>query len=96
MDTPKHLIAIAASKNTAARGNVSSATAKKEERRCGVRVAQRERRYSPKAAMLPDITQVIIPGMSPPEAIAYSRYVISIRISSMYVQKSYQRKREHA
>jgi hypothetical protein len=44
MDTPKHLIAMAASKKTAARGNVSSATAKNDERRCGVRVAQSERR----------------------------------------------------
>ena len=33
METPKHLIAIAASKNTAARGKVSSAMAKNDARR---------------------------------------------------------------
>ena len=43
-ETPKHLIAMAASKKTAARGKVICATAKKEERRWGVLVAQRERR----------------------------------------------------
>jgi hypothetical protein len=36
IDTPKHLMAMAASKKTAARGKVRLAMAKKEERRCGV------------------------------------------------------------
>lgn len=70
MDTPKHLTAIAASKNTAARGNVSSATAKNDDRRCGVFVAHRESRYRPKTATPPENRQVIIPGMMPADASA--------------------------
>lgn len=68
MDTPKHLIAIAASKNTAALGNVNSATAKKEARRCGALTAHRESRYRPNAATPPDSKHVIIPGIRPAEA----------------------------
>ena len=37
-ETPKHLIAMAASKKTAARGKVICATAKKEERRAQFKV----------------------------------------------------------
>ena len=44
IETPKHLMAIAASKNTAALGNVSSATAKKDALLCGALGAQRLRR----------------------------------------------------
>lgn len=70
IDTPKHLIAIAASKKTAADGNVSLATVKKEERRGGACVAHRLRRYSPNAATAPEKQQDIIPGIKPIEAIA--------------------------
>ena len=70
IETPKHLIAIAASKNTAALGYASCETVKNDARRCGAFVAQRERRYRPNEAMQPENTQVIIPGIIPPEAIA--------------------------
>jgi len=62
------LIAIAASKKTAARGKVRTATAKKDARRCEVWRAQAERRYRPKAATAPEKAQVNIPGMIPAEA----------------------------
>lgn len=68
MDTPKHLMAMAASKKTAARGKVRLATAKKDAARCGALRAQAERRYSPKAATEPEKMQVIIPGIRPAEA----------------------------
>jgi hypothetical protein len=68
METPKHLMAMAASKNTAARGNVRLATAKKDARRCGVRRAQAERRYRPNAPTAPEKAQVNIPGRMPAEA----------------------------
>ena len=70
METPKHLLAIAASKNTAALGNVISAMAKNEARRCGACVEHNERRYRAKAATVPENTQVMTPGINPPEAIA--------------------------
>lgn len=70
MDTPKHFVAIAASKNTAARGNVSCATAKNEARRWGAFLAHKDNRYSPKAATEPENTQVIIPGIMPADAMA--------------------------
>ena len=74
---------MAASKNTAALGKVSFATAKKLERRCGVYVAQRERRYNPNAATDPEKTHVIIPGRSPADAMAWyvNRYGHSNTIS---------------
>jgi hypothetical protein len=68
IDTPKHLIAIAASKKMAARGNVRCATAKNDDLRCGVCRAQSERRYSPNAATEPENRQVSIPGMIPADA----------------------------
>jgi hypothetical protein len=61
---------MAASKKTAARGNVSSATAKKDERRWPVWVAQSDRRYRPNAPTTPENMQVMIPGIMPAEAIA--------------------------
>lgn len=61
-------MAIAASKNTAAFGNVSFATAKKLERRCGVYVAQRDSKYRPNAATDPENTHVSIPGRMPADA----------------------------
>jgi len=64
-------VAIAASKKTAARGNVSCETAWNDACRCFVFVAHSERRYNPNAAMEPDRTQVITPGIMPEEAIAY-------------------------
>jgi hypothetical protein len=70
METPKHLIAMAASKNAAALGNVSCEMAKKEDRRCGAFTAQRDRRYSPNAATAPENMHVSAPGMMPPDAIA--------------------------
>lgn len=72
METPKHLIAMAASKNTAARGNVNSATAKNEARLCGALAAQRESKYRPNAATPPENRHVIIPGMIPTDAKAYA------------------------
>jgi hypothetical protein len=75
METPKHLTAIAASKNTAARGNVSCETAKKDEARCGVARAQSESRYNPNAATEPESTHVTMPGMSPADARACVRVV---------------------
>lgn len=70
IDTPKHLIAMAASKNTAARGKVSSATVKNDARRCGALTAQSESRYSPNAATPPEKRHVIMPGMTPVVAMA--------------------------
>lgn len=63
-------MAMAASKKTAALGNVSWATAKKDERRWLVWVAQSDRRYKPNAATTPENMQVMIPGMRPAEATA--------------------------
>lgn len=83
MDTPKHLMAIAASKNTAAFGKVISATAKKEERLCGVFAAHRERRYNPKAAMPPERTQVIIPGRIPAEAKACDKVSVFVQVGRL-------------
>lgn len=70
MDTPKHLMAMAASKNTAAFGKVSWATAKNDARLCGVFVAHRDKRYSPKTATEPENRQVMIPGSIPADAMA--------------------------
>lgn len=70
MDTPKHLMAIAASKNTAARGYVNCATAKKEAPRCGVFLAATDKRYRPNAATDPEKIHVNIPGIIPADAIA--------------------------
>jgi hypothetical protein len=70
MDTPKHFAAIAASKNTAAFGNVICATAKKDDRLWGARAAQSDSRYSPNTATDPLKRHVIIPGIIPAEAIA--------------------------
>ena len=67
-------MAIAASKKTAALGNVSSATAKKDARRWWVCVAQSDRRYKPNAATAPENMQVMIPGMMPAEAMAYIKF----------------------
>jgi len=72
-ETPKHLIAIAASKNTAAFGNVSCAIAKNDARRCGAFTAQSDKRYKPKAATEPENIQVSTPGIIPDDAIAYSK-----------------------
>jgi hypothetical protein len=69
METPKHLIAIAASKNSAAFGNVSCAIAKKDDRLLGALVAQSERRYRPKAATAPEKKHVRTPGRRPIDAI---------------------------
>jgi hypothetical protein len=70
IDTPKHLIAIAASKNMAAWGNVSCVTAKKELRLCGAYLADSESRYRPKPPVQPENMHVMIPGMTPAEAMA--------------------------
>jgi hypothetical protein len=79
-ETPKHFTAIAASKNTAAFGNVSCDIAKKEDRLCGAFAAQRDRRYNPKAATDPENIQVRTPGMIPAEARDYQtmRYFYSV------------------
>jgi hypothetical protein len=63
-------MAMAASKNTAALGNVSCAIAKNDDCRCGAFTAHSERRYKPKAATDPENIQVIIPGMMPADAMA--------------------------
>ena len=68
IETPKHLIAIAASKKTAARGNVISATAKKDARLCGAFAAHNERRYRPNAAKPPENKQGSMPGIRPADA----------------------------
>ena len=67
---------MAASKKTAALGNVSLATAKNEDRRCSVCVAQRDRRYNPNTATPPEKKQVMIPGIIPAEAIACKVHVL--------------------
>ena len=71
IDTPKHLIAMAASKKTAARGKVSSAIAKNDARRCGAFTADSESRYNPNAATPPENKHVIMPGIMPEAARAY-------------------------
>jgi hypothetical protein len=99
MDTPKHLIAMAASKNTAARGNVRFATAKKDERRCGVCRAQAERRYRPNAATVPEKAQVNMPGMMPEDARAYNNYTDRVDFQHDALRqtgRTYPRKGEHA
>lgn len=68
IETPKHLIAMAASKKTAAFGKVSCEMAKNEACRCGARVAVNVRRYNPKAATIPEDIQVRMPGIHPDEA----------------------------
>lgn len=70
MDTPKHLMATAASKKTAALGNVSLAIVKNDARLWGALAAHKERRYSPKAATPPENKQVTMPGRTPAEAMA--------------------------
>jgi hypothetical protein len=70
MDTPKHFIAIAASKNMAACGNVSCETTKKELRLCGAYLADSESRYRPKPPIQPENMHVMIPGIIPAEAMA--------------------------
>jgi hypothetical protein len=102
IDTPKHLMAMAASKKTAARGKVRLATAKKEERRCGVWRAQAERRYRPNAPTAPENAQVNMPGMIPTEARAYrvrtgediNGHELASR--SRTEEKTYPRKGKHA
>ena len=64
---------MAASKKTAALGNVISATVKKDARLCGAFAAQRDSKYKPKAPTVPENTHVIMPGMRPAEAMAYNR-----------------------
>jgi hypothetical protein len=71
IETPKHFIAIATSNQTAALGNVICEMAKKDARLGGALVAQRDRKYRPKAAINPENTHVRIPGMIPPDAMAY-------------------------
>jgi len=70
METPKHLMAIAASKKTAAPGKVSCDTAWKDACRPSVFRAQSDKRYSPKAATEPENMHVNIPGKMPVDAIA--------------------------
>lgn len=89
-------MAMAASKKTAARGKVRLATAKKEERRCGVWRAQAERRYRPNAPTAPENAQVNMPGMIPAEARAYRREVITGMNYRSGTEKTYPRKGEHA
>ena len=99
IDTPKHLIAIAASKNTAARGNVRFATAKKDERRCGVCRAQAERRYRPKAPTVPEKMQVNMPGMIPADARAYNINTHRVDFQHEVLRqtgRTYPREGEHA
>ena len=71
IETPKHLIAIAASKNMAALGYVSSATAKNDDRLWGVLLAARDNKYNPNAEVPPENIQVSTPGMTPAEARAW-------------------------
>jgi hypothetical protein len=66
---------MAASKKTAAFGNVSWETALNDARRCGVYVAQRDKRYNPNPAVHPEKRQVKIPGISPLDAMAYGALV---------------------
>ena len=78
IETPKHLITMAVSKNTAALGKVICDTAKKDERRCGAFAAHLERKNRPRAAIAPDDKHVSIPGITPALAIAYIRKLINI------------------
>ena len=64
------MVAIAASKKTAAFGKVICATAKKLALLCAVYLAHLVSRYSPKTAIAPQTTQLIMPGIIPAEAIA--------------------------
>ena len=70
-ETPKHLIATAASKKTANEGYVKFATAKNEDCLGGHWEAHRLRNHNPSAVTPPENTHVRIPGMRPDEAIAY-------------------------
>jgi len=79
---------MAASKNTAARGNVRFATAKKDERRCGVCRAQAERRYRPNAATVPENAQVNMPGMIPADARAYNINAYKVDIQHQVLRQT--------
>jgi len=79
---------MAASKNTAARGNVRFATAKKDERRCGVCRAQAERRYRPNAATVPENAQVNMPGMIPVDARAYNINAYKVDIQHQVLRQT--------
>jgi hypothetical protein len=70
MVTPKHLIAMARSRNTAACGNVRFARAKNDARRWGAFLAETDNKYRPKAPRNPQSAQVSIPGRMPDDAIA--------------------------
>lgn len=78
MDTPKHLMAIAASNHTEAVGNVNCETAKNDDCLYGAFAAHRESRYRPKAAVDAENTHVSTPGIIPPEAMACNTIVIDI------------------
>lgn len=69
IETPKHLMAIARSKNMAAFGKVNWETAKKDALRCPLtRVAQIDRRYKPNPPIQPDRKHVSSPGNKPDDA----------------------------
>jgi len=83
METPKHLMAIAVSNSNAAEGKVIWPTAEKEA--ClwpGASAAQRDRRYKPKNATLPENAHVIMPPISPADAIAYAVQVKQLVIGA--------------
>lgn len=71
MLTPKHFTAMAASKNTAALGNVICDTAKNDACRCGAFVAHTDSKCRPNAATAPLNMHVNMPGIKPDEAIAW-------------------------
>lgn len=73
IETPKHFVAIAASKKTAALGKVSCEIAWNDACLPFVCAAQSESRYSPNDATPPESTHVTIPGSIPLEAMACQR-----------------------
>lgn len=70
MPTPKHFIAIAKSKKTPAEGHVIWDTAKNEASRPSVRAAALDKKYNPKAEVIPEKIMTNMPGIKPTDATA--------------------------
>lgn len=87
---------MAASKKTAALGNVSSAMAKNDALRWGAFTAHSESKYRPNAATPPENRHVIMPGIMPEAANAYIRTVSRTYKPIEHDVGTHKGKREHA
>lgn len=79
----------------AALGNVICEMAKNDARRGGALAAQRDRKYRPNAAIHPENTQVRMPGIIPPDAMAYyGRTKLTLGLGGRHAVTN-QRERQH-